>query len=92
MSEVVKPIDFVAKVLSPFILSRLLLLPAPLLLIPGIRGTLFAHAIVNLLLAEMITNIHGFITIVTNHAGEDLYKFDDEVKPKTGSFYVRQVV
>lgn len=50
------------------------------------------HAVTNLLLAEMLTNVHGFITIVTNHAGDDLYKFDDEVKPKSGSFYVRQIV
>ncbi len=25
-------------------------------------------------------------------AGEDLYTFDDAVKPNTGSFYVRQIV
>jgi fatty acid desaturase len=61
-------------------------------LIPGVGQTLFAHAIINLILAEMLTNIHGFATIVTNHAGSDLYKFRDEVQPKSGSFYVRQVV
>jgi hypothetical protein len=53
---------------------------------------LFAHAIVNLILAELVTNVHSFVTIVTNHAGKDLYTFDDAVKPKTPSFYVRQVV
>mmetsp|Transcript_4856 Transcript_4856/g.6647 ORF Transcript_4856/g.6647 Transcript_4856/m.6647 type:complete len:479 (-) Transcript_4856:91-1527(-) len=92
MREVVNPIGFFAKVLSPFLFARLILLPAPLLLVPGVGGALFGHAVANLLLADMLTNIHGFITIVTNHAGEDLYKFDDEVKPKTGSFYVRQIV
>lgn len=73
-------------------MSRFLLLPAPLLLIPNVGVTFFMHAVTNLLLAEMLTNVHGFITIVTNHAGDDLYKFDDEVKPKSGSFYVRQIV
>eukprot|EP00979_Chaetoceros_neogracilis_P016822 scaffold9651_cov267-Chaetoceros_neogracile.AAC.12 len=92
MRDVVNPIRFVAKVLSPFLLTRFILLPAPLLLVPEFGWTLFGHAIVNLALAEMLTNIHGFITIVTNHAGDDLYKFDDEVKPKSGSFYVRQIV
>merc|ERR1719223_326721 len=50
------------------------------------------HALVNLLVAELLTNVHAFLTIVTNHAGEDLYTFDDAVKPNTGSFYVRQIV
>jgi len=83
---------FISQVLGPFILTRFILLPAPLLLIPETGETLFAHAIINLIFAELLTNIHGFITIVTNHAGEDLYKFDDEVYPKSGSFYVRQIV
>ena len=90
--EVVNPADFFSKVLAPFFVSRFVLLPAPLLLVPGVGPTLFGHAITNLVLAEFLTNIHGFITIVTNHAGDDLYKFDDEVKPKSGSFYVRQIV
>jgi hypothetical protein len=90
--EVVKPADFFLNVLGPFFFSRFILLPAPLLAIPGVGPTLFGHAIVNLVLADLLTNIHGFVTIVTNHAGEDVYTFDDAVKPKTGSFYVRQIV
>jgi fatty acid desaturase len=90
--QVVKPADFFLKALGPFFFSRFVLLPAPLLLIPGVGPTLFGHAMANLLLADIVTNIHGFVTIVTNHAGEDVYTFDDEVKPKTGSFYVRQIV
>jgi hypothetical protein len=39
-----------------------------------------------------LTNIHGIITIVTNHGGNDMYTFDDAVKPKSSAFYVRQVV
>ena len=89
--QVVKPQDLI-KVLGPFFASRFLLLPAPLLAIPGVGPTLFAHAVVNLILADLLTNIHGFVTIVTNHAGNDIYTFDDQVKPKTGSFYVRQIV
>mmetsp|Transcript_33944 Transcript_33944/g.44786 ORF Transcript_33944/g.44786 Transcript_33944/m.44786 type:complete len:475 (-) Transcript_33944:1093-2517(-) len=92
MKELINPAKFVTEILGPFLASRFLLLPAPLLLIPNVGGTFFVNAVMNLLLAEMLTNIHGFITIVTNHAGNDLYKFDDEVKPKSGSFYVRQIV
>lgn len=92
MKELVKTPDFIARVMAPFLLSRFVLLPAPLLIVPYIGPTLFGHAVLNLMLAEALTNIHGFITIVTNHAGKDLYTFDDEVKPKSGSFYVRQVV
>ena len=92
MQQVVNPFEFFRKVLAPFLVTRFMLLPAPLLLVPGVGSTLFAHAIANLVLAELLTNVHGFVTIVTNHAGEDLYRFDDEVKPKTGSFYVRQIV
>lgn len=92
LRQVVPARDFFAKVLAPFFVARYVVLPAPLLLIPGAGPTFFAHAMVNLILAELLTNIHAFVTIVTNHAGEDLYTFDDAVKPKTSSFYVRQIV
>lgn len=90
--EVVSPKDFLTKVVGPFFMARFVLVPAPLLLVPGVGPTLFGHAMVNMILADILTNIHGFVTIVTNHAGEDLYTFDDAVKPKTPSFYVRQIV
>ena len=89
---VVSPMDLLIKVWGPFLVSRFILLPLPLLAIPAIGPSLFGHAIANLILADLLTNIHGFITIVTNHAGEDVYSFRDDVKPKTGSFYVRQIV
>lgn len=92
IAEIVKPTQFAMQVLAPFLLSRFVFLPAPLLLFPTVGPMMFSHAVVNLILAEMLTNMHGFITIVTNHAGSDLYKFSDEVQPKSGSFYVRQIV
>jgi fatty acid desaturase len=39
-----------------------------------------------------VTNIHSFIIIATNHAGSDLYKFEQGCKPNSGTFYMRQVV
>jgi hypothetical protein len=92
LREVVKPLEFFATVLGPMLLGRYVFIPAVFLAIPSVGPTLAAHALVNLVLADLLTNVHSFVTIVTNHAGEDLYTFDDAVKPKTGSFYVRQVI
>lgn len=91
-NQVVNVDEFFTQVLGPMFISRFVLLPAPLLLIPGVGPQLFGHALLNLILADLLTNIHGFITIVTNHAGNDVYAFDDAVKPKTPSFYVRQII
>jgi fatty acid desaturase len=90
--EIVNPIEFVTKVMGPMLFGRYVAIPAALALVPGVGPSLAVHAVVNLLLAELLTNVHAFVTIVTNHAGEDMYTFDDAVKPKTGSFYVRQIV
>ncbi|MEM9862403.1 MAG: fatty acid desaturase, partial [Myxococcota bacterium] len=45
----------------------------------------------NSLLAELFTNLHTFLIIVTNHAGEDLHRFDERMTDKA-EFYRRQVV
>jgi fatty acid desaturase len=92
LRKVVRPRDVFTKVLGPMLLGRYVAIPALICAIPGAGPTLAVHALVNLVLAELLTNVHSAVTIITNHAGEDLYTFDDAVKPKTGSFYVRQVV
>ncbi len=45
----------------------------------------------NMILAELFTNIHTFLIVVTNHAGDDVPYFDDRVETKA-EFYFRQVV
>jgi len=92
LKQVVKPVEFFAKVAAPFFLSRFVVLPSLFLLVPGVGPNLFVNALINIFAAELLTNAHAFVTIVTNHAGEDLYTFDDAVKPKTPSFYVRQII
>eukprot|EP00569_Conticribra_weissflogii_P007510 CAMPEP_0171345534 /NCGR_PEP_ID=MMETSP0878-20121228/21847_1 /TAXON_ID=67004 /ORGANISM="Thalassiosira weissflogii, Strain CCMP1336" /LENGTH=436 /DNA_ID=CAMNT_0011848969 /DNA_START=90 /DNA_END=1400 /DNA_ORIENTATION=- len=92
LREIVNPVDVFVKVLGPMFVGRYCVIPALLYVVPGVGPTLATHAFINLLLAELVTNVHSFITIVTNHAGEDMYYFKDAVKPKTGSFYVRQIV
>jgi len=90
--QIIQPFDVFVRVLGPMFFGRYVVIPLALALVPGIGPSLAWHAVANLVLAELLTNIHSFVTIVTNHAGEDMYTFDDAVKPKTGSFYVRQVV
>ena len=45
----------------------------------------------NTVLAELLTNLHSFVVIVTNHAGEDLHRFSTKMDDKA-EFYRRQVV
>jgi fatty acid desaturase len=43
-------------------------------------------------LSEIFTNIHSFLTLITNHSGNDLYKFDSNVPYNSGEFYYRQII
>jgi len=47
--------------------------------------------LINMILAEIITNIHSFLVITPNHAGDDLYQFDRPIKNKN-EFYFRQTL
>lgn len=79
--------DFMTKCVIPYSIVKFVL--TPLLFLPlGLQAPLFV--LINSLLAEIITNIHSFIIIVPNHAGEDLYRFDRPVSDQA-EFYVRQV-
>jgi fatty acid desaturase len=87
-------IEFLTIVVGPYFLIRFLLTPLPLLAVEryfGIQG-LFRNAVINLLLAEILTNMHGFLAVVTNHAGNDMYRFRHGCRPFSGSFYLRQVL
>ncbi len=53
---------------------------------------MYINAVKNLFLAEILTNIHGFVAVVTNHAGDDMYRFREGCRPFSGSFYLRQVL
>ena len=72
----------------PYVGWRFVLLPA--LFLP--LGTAASFAVlVNLVLAELLTNVHGFVMIVPNHAGEDVYRFSTRGKGRA-QFVFRQVV
>ncbi len=50
-----------------------------------------ASALVNSLGAELLTNLHTFTVVGPNHAGDDMYRFDDRPASK-GEYFVRQVI
>ena len=82
------PLDFMRRVMGPMLLLRFFALPAPLLLA---GAPLYWAAVANLALADALSNIHSFIIIATNHCGKDMYKFENSVKPRSGSFYMRAI-
>jgi fatty acid desaturase len=62
----------------------------PLLFIPfGVVAA--TNVLINVLMAEVITNLHSFLVIGPNHTGEDVMMFEEKAKGK-GEFYLRQIV
>lgn len=49
------------------------------------------NVLINSLMAEVLTNIHTFIIITTNHSGDDLPVFE-KVSKKRAEFYIRQII
>merc|ERR1719235_3036357 len=74
--------------MGPYLLIRFFLMPAPLALI---NPAFYWAAVGNLALSDALSNIHSFIIIATNHCGKDMYKFENSVTPRSGSFYMRAV-
>lgn len=87
--------EFFWKVLGPYFFLRFVLVPLPFLALDhflGAGGQYAYNAVVSLALAEVLTNIHSFVVIATNHAGDDMYRFNVHCKPYSGTFYLRQVL
>uniref|UniRef100_A0A7S1V4D9 Fatty acid desaturase domain-containing protein n=1 Tax=Grammatophora oceanica TaxID=210454 RepID=A0A7S1V4D9_9STRA len=91
--------EFFTVVVGPYFVFRFLITPLPYLLLGelGILTTLdgptmYMTAVTNLFLAELLTNAHGFLCVVTNHAGDDMYRFRHACRAFSGSFYLRQVL
>merc|ERR1712151_605575 len=82
---------------GPYFFYRFFILPLPWLLIGNYLNaetamSMYYNAMATLFLADVVENIHTFIIIATNHAGNDLYKFSSHCKPKSGMFFMRQVI
>jgi hypothetical protein len=87
--------QFLYKVLAPYFVVRFLLTPLPFFVANYLfnGGSSYAmNALWSFLLAEVATNVHSFVVIATNHAGDDLYRFNVHCKPHSGTFYLRQVL
>jgi hypothetical protein len=89
--------EFIGIVVGPYFLIHFFLTPLPYLLLgkylQGYTGEqMYWNAITNLFIADILTNLHGFLAVVTNHAGDDMYKFGAPCRPYSGSFYLRQVL
>jgi fatty acid desaturase len=62
----------------------------PLLFLPlGTHAAL--SVLLNSLLAEALTNLHAFVTIVPNHAGDDIPIFESQAGDRA-EYYFRQVI
>jgi len=86
--------EFLNTVVGPYLMFHFFILPIPMIFIGQYFGieNMYSSAIKNLFLAEILTNLHAFVAIVTNHAGDDMYRFRDGCRPFSGSFYLRQVL
>ncbi len=84
-----------ARCLLPYSLIRFALIPLlffPLGAMTAIGGMVaVTNVLINSLLAEIITNLHTFLVIGTNHVGDDLYVFEEKARSK-GEFYLRQIL
>mmetsp|Transcript_36089 Transcript_36089/g.57923 ORF Transcript_36089/g.57923 Transcript_36089/m.57923 type:complete len:474 (+) Transcript_36089:153-1574(+) len=81
--------EVIQNVIGPYFLIRFLLLPAPLAIF---GAPIYLHGVINLFLADLLSNVHAFITIVPNHTGKDMYKFSSSTPPNSGEFYLRQIL
>ncbi len=79
---------FYARCVLPYALVNFLLLP---LLFAPLGAWAAFSVLCNSVLAEVITNVHCFLIIATNHAGADLYAFEGRPKGRA-DFYLRQVL
>ena len=74
--------------LLPYAMIKFIVIPA--LFIP-LGFTAVLNALIVVLIAELLTNIHSFVVIVPNHSAEDIYMFDKPSKGD-GEFYLRQIM
>ncbi len=72
----------------PYALARFVAAPLAFLPLGPVAST---NVLVNTALAEVLTNLHTFVIIVPNHAGDDLYRFDEPLHDRN-EFFVRQVL
>lgn len=79
---------FWRRCIAPYVASRFVLVPA--LFAPLGPWAVFS-VWCNSMFAEALTQLHTFAIIATNHAGEDIHRFDRPTQDRA-EFYLRQVL
>jgi fatty acid desaturase len=80
-------LEFWGRCVLPYAGLRFGLIPA--LFLP-LGSWAWAAVLINSLIAELIANVHAFVIIVPNHAGDDVWRFQGRVRDKA-DFYLRQI-
>ena len=82
--------QFFQHVIGPYFLYHYVALPSIAYLINPEWGW---NLLVNTVCAEILCNIHTFIVVVTNHCGDDVYRFNESYdRTNRGEFYLRQIL
>ena len=72
----------------PYATFRFVFLPLLFLPVSTFAAT---SVLLTSILAEIFTNMHAFLVIIPNHAGDDVMMFEERGKGK-GEFYLRQIL
>ena len=78
------------KCFAPYATFQFAVLPAIGYAVGG--ASMATGVLLTSILADVITNVHSFIIIATNHVGDDIYRFETETKPRSDDFYLRAVI
>jgi len=70
----------------PHIIFLYIFLPSPFLLF---GWSYFYRALIFVMIAETLSNIHSFSIVVPNHTGDDLYRYKTSVTAGGAEFYLR---
>jgi len=73
----------------PYFLLKAVALP--LLFYPFFGWAGVVNALIVVLIAEYVANIHSFMVIVPNHSAHDIYRFEEPHRTQ-GEFYLRQIM
>jgi len=87
-------VDFIVRDMGPPFLLQYVAYPLVVSFIRWLGGLPLAFwcVVVNMAGAELLANLQQFATIVTNHAGSDLWTFKDPCGADTPEFYLRSVL
>ena len=80
--------EFWRRCVLPYGLVRFGLLPS---LFAPLGPVAVASVAVNTAMAEVLHNVHSFLVIAPNHAGDDMHRYDETAAGKA-EFYLRQVL